>query len=172
MTIRHLTAGDFGPILSIINDGATAYRGVIPADRLSDPYFTANELRGEIEAGVAFWGHQDDGGELAGVMGVQDVLDVTLIRHAYVRTDRQGRGVGGALLRHLRTLTARPVLMGTWAAASWAIGFYERHGFRLVSAAEKDRLLRRYWTIPERQIATSVVLADAQAFARGVVVAG
>ena len=129
---------------------------------------SAEALRREIEAGVSFWGFDDDG-ELAGVMGIQDVQDVTLIRHAYVRTDWQGHGIGGGLLRHLGRLTTRPVLMGTWAAASWAIRFYEKHGFRLVSPTEKDRLLRKYWTIPERQVATSVVLADARAFASGVV---
>jgi len=117
---------------------------------------------------VVFWGH-DEAGEVAGVMGLQEVQDVTLIRHAYVRTGVQGRGIGGALLQHLERMTARPVLMGTWREASWAIRFYERHGYRLVSPAEKDRLLRRYWSIPERQIETSVVLADARAFARGVV---
>jgi N-acetylglutamate synthase-like GNAT family acetyltransferase len=166
--IRRLTESDFETIAAIINDGAAAYRGVIPADRLADPYMSTEELQGEIEAGVGFWG-DDDGGEIAGVMGIQDVQDVTLIRHAYVRTDLQGRGTGGKLLAHLGSLTEQPVLMGTWAAATWAIRFYERHGFRLVPPAEKDRLLRRYWSIPERQVETSVVLADARAFARGVV---
>jgi len=166
--MRRLIENDFEIILAVINDGAAAYRGVVPADRLGDPYMSARELRREIEAGVSFWGFEDDG-EIAGVMGIQDVQDVTLIRHAYVRRDRQRRGIGGELLRHLRILTARPVLMGTWAAASWAIRFYERHGFRLVSATEKDRLLRKYWVIPERQVDTSVVLADGQAFASGVV---
>ena len=166
--IRRLTDSDFERTFSVINDGAAAYKGVIPADRLADPYMSAEELRDEIEAGVVFWGHDEDG-DIAGVMGLQDVQDVTLIRHAYVRTDMQGRGIGGKLLEHLESLTQRPVLMGTWAAASWAIRFYERHGFRLVSAEEKLRLLRRYWSIPERQIETSVVLADARAFARGVV---
>jgi N-acetylglutamate synthase-like GNAT family acetyltransferase len=166
--MRRLDESDFERILSIINDGAAAYRGVVPQDRLGDPYMSAEELRSEIEVGVTFWGFDDDG-EVVGVMGIQDVQDVTLIRHAYVRTDRQGRGIGGDLLRHLGKLTARPVLMGTWAAASWAIRFYEKHGFRLVSAAEKDRLLRRYWAIPQRQVDTSVVLADAEAFSRGLV---
>jgi GNAT superfamily N-acetyltransferase len=166
--MRRLIESDFEMILSTINDGAAAYRGVVPADRLSDPYMSAEELRREIEAGVTFWGF-DDGGQIVGVMGIQDVRDVTLIRHAYVRMNRQGQGIGGKLLGHLGQLTARPVLMGTWAAASWAIRFYEKHGFRLVSAREKDRLLGAYWTIPERQVDTSVVLADAQAYARGVV---
>ena len=166
--IRRLTDSDLETIFTVINDGAAAYRGVVPDDRLGDPYMSSEALQGEIEAGVVFWGH-DEAGEVAGVMGLQEVQDVTLIRHAYVRTDVQGRGIGGALLKHLESMTALPVLMGTWAAATWAIRFYERHGFRLVSPAEKDRLLRRYWAIPERQIETSVVLADARAFARGVV---
>jgi N-acetylglutamate synthase-like GNAT family acetyltransferase len=163
--IRILTETDLETICFVINDGAGAYKGVIPADRLGDPYMSAGELHSEIEAGVVFWGY-DDGGEIVGVMGVQNVKDVTLIRHAYVRTDWQGRGIGGELLRHLGKLTERPVLMGTWAAASWAIQFYEKHGFRLVSQAEKDRLLKKYWTIPDRQVETSVVLVD-ERFQRG-----
>jgi N-acetylglutamate synthase-like GNAT family acetyltransferase len=166
--IRRLTESDFERIFSVINDGAAAYKGVVAADRLGDPYMSREELRGEIEAGVSFWGDDEDG-EIGGVMGLQDVEDVTLIRHAYVRTNVQGRGVGGKLLEHLGKLTERPVLMGTWAAASWAIRFYQRHGFRLVSQEERDRLLRRYWSIPERQVETSVVLADTRAFARGIV---
>ncbi len=126
----------------------------------------AEYLRKEIEAGVRFWGFEQDG-ELVGIMGVQDVGDVTLIRHAYVRPSHQGRGVGGKLLVALRAKTDRPVLMGTWAAATWAIRFYEKHGFRLVTPQEKDRLLRKYWSIPSRQIETSVVLADEGWFALG-----
>jgi GNAT superfamily N-acetyltransferase len=118
-----------------------------------------DELRHEINTGVEFWGYEEDG-KLVGVMGIQDVLDVTLIRHAYVRTTRQKRGVGGKLLSYLRTMTSRPILIGTWADASWAIRFYEKHGFRVVTPEEKDRLLRNYWSIPDRQIETSVVLAE------------
>lgn len=117
------------------------------------------ELRSEIADGVTFWGYEEDGA-LVGVMGIQHVLDVTLIRHAYVLTERQGRGIGSALLEHLRLLTDRPLLIGTWADAVWAIRFYERHGFRQVSTEEKNNLLRKYWSIPERQIETSVVLAE------------
>ena len=117
------------------------------------------KLRHEIEDGVTFWGHMA-GGELAGVMGLQDVKDVTLIRHAYVRTASRNQGIGGKLLTHLRTITSRPVLIGTWADAVWAIGFYEKHGFRVVDDQEKNQLLKTYWNIPERQIETSVVLAD------------
>ena len=120
----------------------------------------AAELAEEIAAGVVFWGCEE-GGRLVAVMGLQDVLDVTLIRHAYTRTDHQGRGLGSALLKHLCELTDRPILIGTWKAATWAIRFYERHGFHLVSEAEKRVLLQRYWTVPERQIQESVVLADA-----------
>ncbi len=119
------------------------------------------KLREEIQDGVVFWSYEE-GGELAGVMGIQEVRDVTLVRHAYVRTSSQKRGIGGRLLVHLRGMASRPMLIGTWADAVWAIQFYERHGFQMVGREEKDRLLKRYWTIPERQIDTSVVLADAK----------
>jgi GNAT superfamily N-acetyltransferase len=145
-------------VLAIVNAAAEAYRGVIPADRWHEPYMSAEELDREIAAGVAFWGYEEDG-ELAGVMGIQQVRDVDLIRHAYVRPGRQRGGVGGALLGHLREQAARPMLVGTWAAAEWAIRFYERHGFELVSPERKTELLRAYWSIPDRQIETSVVLA-------------
>lgn len=136
-----------------------AYRRVIPDDRWKEPYMTMEELEHEIAEGVVFWGYEEDG-RLAGVMGIQDVRDVTLIRHAYVRTDRRRDGIGGKLLSHLRTLTQRPVLIGTWRDAVWAVRFYEKNGFRLVSEVEKNRLLGTYWSIPERQVETSVVLAD------------
>ncbi|MBN2022397.1 MAG: GNAT family N-acetyltransferase [Pirellulales bacterium] len=152
---------DFDAILAIVNEAAGAYRDVIPADRWHEPYMPRDELRREIDAGVAFWGWEERDGQLVGVMGIQDVDDVTLIRHAYVRPGRQSQGVGGRLLAHLRTLADKPLLVGTWADAVWAIGFYEKHGFRLVTPEQKDRLLRRYWSIPERQVETSVVLADA-----------
>jgi GNAT superfamily N-acetyltransferase len=145
-------------VLAFVNAAAEAYRGIIPADRWHEPYMDAGELDREIAAGVAFWGYEDDG-ELVGVMGIQPVRDVDLIRHAYVRPGRQRGGVGGALLRHLRETTERPMLVGTWAAADWAIRFYERHGFELVTPEQKTELLRAYWSIPERQIETSVVLA-------------
>ena len=155
--IRRTRDDERGAILEIVNAAAEAYRGVIPADRWHEPYMPAAELDGEIAAGVEFWGY-DDGG-LEGVMGVQDVGDVDLIRHAYVRPGTQGRGIGGALLEHLLELRkGREILVGTWDSAGWAIRFYERHGFERVSTEEKTRLLRTYWTIPERQIATSVVL--------------
>jgi GNAT superfamily N-acetyltransferase len=160
--IRRCTDSDHGQIWSIINDGAQAYRGVIPADRWdvwAEPYMSMEKLRDEIGCGVIFWGYEEDG-TLAGVMGIQDVQDVTLIRHAYVRTSHQKRGIGAQLLSHLRVLATRPVLIGTWADALWAIRFYERYGFQLVGNAEKNLLLQRYWTVPERQIETSVVLAD------------
>lgn len=157
--IRRCSEPDFEAIYQIVNDAAIAYKGIIPADRWREPYMPRAELRHEIDAGVCFWGIVDEG-QLAGVMGIQDVLDVTLIRHAYVRSALRGRGIGGRLLEHLVTLTDRPLLVGTWAAATWAIRFYERHGFRLVSAEEKGRLLRKYWSIPERQVETSVVMAQ------------
>ena len=150
---------DFPDILAIVNDGARAYRGIIPTDRWHDPYMPESELRSELAAGVTFTGLYEDG-RLLGVMGLQEVEDVTLIRHAYLRTSHHGLGIGGLLLEHLLQSTDRPVLVGTWAAATWAIRFYEKHGFRLLSDTDRSRLLRRYWTIPERQIETSVVLAD------------
>jgi GNAT superfamily N-acetyltransferase len=159
--IRPCEARDFDLIYDIINDGALVYKGIIPKDRWKEPYMSKNELQLQIGEGVAFWGHQENGG-LVGVMGIQPVQDVTLIRHAYVRTGGQRRGIGAHLLSHLRMLTPGPVLIGTWADAAWAIRFYEKHGFRIVRPQQKDHLLRRYWSIPERQIETSVVLADAK----------
>jgi GNAT superfamily N-acetyltransferase len=157
--IRPCDDSEFEMIWQIVNDAAQVYKGVIPADRWSEPYMPRDELRHEMHEGVVFWGYEE-GGELLGVMGIQHVEDVTLIRHAYVRTARQNQGIGGKLLSHLRRQTARPILIGTWQDAGWAIRFYERHGFRTVSPEEKVRLLKRYWSIPERQVETSVVLAD------------
>jgi GNAT superfamily N-acetyltransferase len=148
---------DRAAILKIINAAALAYRGVIPADRWHEPYMSAAELDAELAAGVVFHGEEADG-QLRGVMGIQDVGDVQLIRHAYVAPAAQGRGIGGALLEHLIGDGTGPVLVGTWAAAQWAIAFYLRHGFAPVSDEDKTRLLRRYWTVPARQIETSVVL--------------
>ena len=159
--IRRCAVGDFDLIYDIVNDGALAYKGVIPKDRWREPYMSKQELRHEIDEGVAFWGFEENG-SLAGVMGLQPVQDVTLIRHAYVRTGSQRRGIGARLLSHLLTLTPGPVLIGTWTDAVWAIRFYEKHGFRIVPDEQKDLLLKRYWGIPERQIETSVVLADAK----------
>jgi GNAT superfamily N-acetyltransferase len=157
--IRPCRDDDRPAMLAIVNAAAGAYRGVIPKDRWHEPYMGAEELDGEIAAGIAFWGYEADG-VLLGVMGTQPVEDVDLIRHAYVLPASQGLGVGGALLAHLRRLTERRMLVGTWAAAEWAIRFYRRNGFELVSPEQKTVLLQRYWNIPERQIATSVVLAD------------
>jgi GNAT superfamily N-acetyltransferase len=158
-TIRPCRDDERGRILAIVNAAAEAYRGVIPADRWHEPYMDAAELDAEIAAGVAFWGIDTDAG-LVGVMGVQPVGDVHLIRHAYVEPAHQRLGVGGRLLRHLRTATPGRMLVGTWADATWAIRFYARHGFVQVSPDERTRLLRAYWSIPERQVETSVVLAD------------
>jgi len=158
--IRRCDERDFEPIWSIINDGAQAYRGVIPDDCWAEPYMSREKLQHEMNDGVAFWGY-DDEDQLVGVMGIQEVQDVTLIRHAYVRTASQKLGMGAQLLDHLLKLATNPVLVGTWADAAWAIRFYEKYGFQLVSPAEKNLLLRKYWTISERQIETSVVLADA-----------
>jgi len=162
--IRRCTADDFEAIYEIVNDAARAYQGVIPEDRWQEPYMPREELRHEIEEGVLFWGWEANR-LLVGVMGLQEVQDVTLIRHAYVRTARKNQGIGGRLLSHLKTQADRPLLVGTWAAAIWAIRFYEKRGFQLVSPEEKNRLLKKYWSIPIRQVETSVVLADRQWFA-------
>jgi len=162
-TIRRCTAEDFEEIHEIINDAAQAYKGVIPPDCWKEPYMSREELQREIESGIDFWGYEE-GGRLIGVMGIQHVRDVTLIRHSYVRTAKRRQGIGGKLLSHLRRQTTRPILIGTWADATWAIHFYEKNGFRLVPPGEKDRLLRKYWSIPERQIETSVVLGDQRWF--------
>src|SRR4051812_35153822 len=144
----------------IINDAASAYRGIIPADRWHEPYMPAGELEKQIDEGVEFWGFREDG-KLTGVMGIQFKGDVTLIRHAYVRTTERKKGIGGKLLSHLSEIAKTPVLIGTWAAASWAIDFYQKHGFRLLSPQETLHVLPRYWNIPARQVETSVVLASA-----------
>jgi GNAT superfamily N-acetyltransferase len=146
-------------ILAIVNAAAEAYRGVIPADRWHEPYMDSRELEVEIAGGVAFWGYEADDA-LIGIMGIQPVRDVVLIRHAYVVPASQRQGVGVALLRHLRSLTAQRMLVGTWAAAHWAIRFYRGNGFEPVSPERKTALLQTYWTIPARQVETSVVLAD------------
>jgi len=159
MSIRPCRDDERQAILAIVNAAAEAYRGVIPADRWHDPYMPAAELDAEIAAGVAFSG-LEEAGALVGVMGIQPVRDVTLIRHAYVDPARQRGGIGGALLEHLLALSATPMLVGTWADAEWAIRFYQRHGFELVPRERTAELLRAYWDIPERQIDTSVVLAQ------------
>ena len=157
--IRKSVDDDFAAMLAIINDAAHAYRGVIPADRWHEPYMPADELSKEIANGVVFWVAEHEG-RLAGLMGIQDKGDVALVRHAYVASDMQKSGVGTTLLRHVQSLTDNPILIGTWAAAAWAIEFYRRNGFTVVSTTQKDRLLRKYWSIPARQVETSVVLAD------------
>jgi N-acetylglutamate synthase-like GNAT family acetyltransferase len=118
-----------------------------------------DELEREIAGGVVFWIAEQEG-RLSGVMGIQDKGDVALVRHAYVAPTTQRSGVGTSLLRHVEGLVDKPILIGTWAAASWAIEFYRRNGFTLVTSSHKDRLLRTYWSIPARQIETSVVLAN------------
>jgi len=161
--IRPCSAMDVPVIFEIINDAAGAYRGVIPADCRAEPYMSGEELRREIEDGVQFWGVEEEG-RLVGVMGIQHVRDVSLLRHAYVLTAKRQKGIGGRLLGVLRAQTSRPLLVGTWATATWAVRFYEKHGFRLVTPDEKDRLLRTYWHISDRQVQTSVVLADKKWF--------
>ncbi len=155
--IRRCKSADLPLIYDIINDAAKVYRGAIPPQCWKEPYMPWEELKAEIASGVKFWGYEEKG-ELIGVMGIQDVLDVSLIRHAYVFPKRQKRGIGGKLLTFLCGSTPLPVLVGTWAGAVWAIKFYEKYGFQLVSREEKDRLLRKYWSISEKQIAASVVL--------------
>ncbi len=161
--IRQCTEKDFETLYVIINDSARAYKGVIPPDCWKEPYLSREYLQHELDAGVIFWGDEKDG-EIIGVMGIQDVQDVTLIRHAYIRTTYQGQGIGGKLIAHLKQLAIRPTLVGTWAAAIWAVRFYEKYGFRLVTWEEKERLLRKYWSISDRQTETSVVLADQRWF--------
>jgi N-acetylglutamate synthase-like GNAT family acetyltransferase len=157
--IRKLINTDFQTILNVVNDAAVAYKGKIPADRWKEPYMPKEELVRQIDEGVSFWGFED-WGELVGIMGIQPVRDVTLIRHAYVRTACRSHGIGSTLLAFLLKEITTPVLIGTWADAAWAIRFYEKHGFTRVSVEEKTRLLKTYWSIPERQVETSVVLAD------------
>ncbi|MSQ71835.1 MAG: GNAT family N-acetyltransferase [Betaproteobacteria bacterium] len=159
MLIRESVATDLASILAIINDAAQAYRGVIPIDRWHEPYMPMDELVGEIAQGIVFRVAEKEG-HLTGVMGIQDKGAVALVRHAYVAPDAQRHGVGTRLLRHVEGLVDKPMLIGTWAAASWAIAFYRRNGFIVVTEDDKDQLLRTYWSIPERQIETSVVLAD------------
>ena len=157
--IRKGTEEDFEEILNIINDAAVAYKGVIPPDRWHEPYMTDAELQAQIEDGVRFSCYVDNN-EIVGVMGIQDKAEVELIRHAYVRTKQRNKGVGSLLLQELSRDAEKPILIGTWKAAEWATRFYQKHGFRLVEEEEKNRLLKKYWAIPERQVETSVVLAD------------
>lgn len=160
--IRPCVPADFERLLAIINDAAEAYRNVIPEDCYHQPYMPARDLRAEISAGVVFSGCER-GGELAGAMGAQPVRDVSLIRHAYVSTAYRRQGIGAKLLVHLMRDMDRPVLVGTWAAAAWAIEFYCKHGFEVVPRERQAPLLRKYWNVSERQIETSVVLADRRA---------
>ena len=159
--IRKSVEADFAAMLAIVNDAAQAYRGVIPVDRWHEPYMPEGEMRKEIADGVVFWVAEEEGRPL-GVMGIQDKGDVALLRHAYVARTTQRKGVGTRLLRHVEGLAGKPILIGTWADASWAIEFYRRNGFAVVPNSHKHSLLRKYWSIPERQIETSVVLADAR----------
>jgi GNAT superfamily N-acetyltransferase len=156
---RQSNESDFTDIYEIINSAAVAYKRVIPADRWHDPYMPEEELAKEIDAGVVFW-CWEVGGDILGVMGIQDVKDVTLIRHAYTLPACQRNGIGSKLLQYLTGLTKRPLLMGTWKNANWAIRFYEKHGFTLVTEKEKNILLKKYWDIPVRQVETSVVLSN------------
>jgi GNAT superfamily N-acetyltransferase len=146
-------------MLEVVNDAALAYRGVIPADRWHEPYMAEDELARDNADGIVFWLAEEEG-RLLGAMGIQDRGVVSLVRHAYVARATQRSGVGTKLLRHVTSLTDKPILIGTWASASWAIDFYRRNGFTVVPEDHKERLLRTYWSIPERQIETSVVLAD------------
>ena len=151
--------GELLLVNAIINESAQAYKGIIPADRWYEPYMSLSVMKVEIVSGVCFYGYHLDGA-LVGVMGIQEVKDVTLIRHAYVLTECRGKGIGRLLLEHLKQLTARPILIGTWKTATWAVKFYQQNGFRLVDEEEKNRLLKTYWTVPERQIEESVVLTN------------
>ena len=150
---------DFNTIYTIINDASIAYKGIIPEDRWKEPYMSKNELETQIKEGVQFWNYEENK-EILGVMGIQFKDGVTLIRHAYVRTIARQKGIGGKLLKHLITMSETPVLIGTWKDASWAISFYKKYGFRVLSDDEKNKLLNSYWNVPERQIETSIVLAS------------
>jgi ribosomal protein S18 acetylase RimI-like enzyme len=157
--IRKATDVDFEKIYNIVNDAAIAYKGVIPPDQWHEPYMTKEELQAQIEDGVLFSCYVDNN-EIVGVMGIQDKADVELIRHAYVKTKQRRKGIGSLLLQELIKDSKKPILIGTWKSADWAIHFYEKHGFRVVKENEKNRLLRKYWAIPDRQIETSIVLVD------------
>ena len=157
--IRKGTDEDFEEIFTTINDAAIAYKGLIPPDRWHEPYMTKAELQSQIDDGVRFSCYVDNN-EIVGVMGIQDKADVELIRHAYVRTKQRKKGIGTLLLQELIKDAKKPILIGTWKAADWAIRFYQKHGFRLVEEEEKNRLLKKYWAIPDRQVETSVVLVD------------
>ncbi|HQO02311.1 MAG TPA: GNAT family N-acetyltransferase [Spirochaetota bacterium] len=163
--IRKVITTDFEEMLAIINDSATAYKGVIPDDCWHDPYMSREYLADEIGCGINFFGYESNG-IMQGIMGIQDVGDITLIRHAYVRTKARNSGIGSALMEYLLPMAEYPVLIGTWADAVWAVRFYQKHGFAVVSHDEKEYLLRKYWNIPDRQIETSVVLAHEQYFAK------
>ncbi|MCL6603679.1 MAG: GNAT family N-acetyltransferase [Paenibacillus sp.] len=158
--IRLCELEDQETIYQIINDAAKAYKGVIPGDRYHEPYMSMEELQQEINAGVVFWGYVDATNQLIGLMGVQPKGEVSLIRHAYVRTNERNSGIGSQLLNHIVAITDNPILIGTWESAEWAIKFYMKNGFTLTSTEERERLLQKYWNIPERQIETSVVLGD------------
>ena len=157
--IRKGTDEDFEEIFNIINDASVAYKGVIPPDRWHEPYMTQAELESQIADGVSFSCYVNNN-QILGVMGIQDKTDVKLIRHAYVRTTQRNKGIGTLLIQELIKDSTKPILVGTWKAAYWAVGFYQKHGFCLVDEEEKNCLLKQYWTIPERQVETSVVLAD------------
>lgn len=159
--IRLCRESDFETIWQIINDAAQAYKGVIPLDRWHELYMPMEELQYEIENGVEFWGF-DSGDGLIGIMGIQDKGEVNLIRHAYVKTVHRRQGIGAQLLQFLESRTDKPILIGTWADARWAVSFYQKHGYRLLDTPEKNALLRKFWSIPDRQIETSVVLANAK----------
>ena len=158
MIIRRSTTSDHAAINQTINEAAESYRGIIPADCWHEPYMSEQELASEIAAGVEFWVAVQEN-TVIGAMGIQDKGEAALIRHAYVTSAAQGRGVGSTLLRHISSLHDKRMLVGTWADASWAIAFYQNRGFTLVNAGDKDQLLKKYWSIPPRQVETSVVLA-------------
>jgi GNAT superfamily N-acetyltransferase len=157
--IAKCKSSDFNDILEIINDASIAYKGIIPADRWHEPYMPEEELKHQIADGVEFWAYLEND-RIMGVMGIQYKGDVTLIRHAYVRTSERNKGIGKQLLMHLNAIAQTPVLIGTWEDANWAISFYLKNGFRILERPEINFLLPKYWTIPTRQIETSVVLAS------------
>jgi len=154
-SVRDCTVSDLDQMYRIVNSAAKAYEGVIPADRYREPYMPVEELRREMKR-MTFFGWEEGEG-LVGVMGLEAVKGVSLVRHAYVLPASQKRGIGARLLQHAKEVFAgERLLVGTWADAYWAVDFYKKHGFRL--CPDKDSLLKKYWNVPARQIETSVVL--------------
>ena len=156
--ITECTKKNISNILYVINDASLKYKGIIPNDCWHEPYMTKQKLISEFANGVRIFGYNKDN-NLVGVMGIQELKDVTLIRHAYILTQYQGLGIGKSLLQHLfKIKTSSCLLVGTWRDATWAIQFYEKFGFVLHTKKQTAQLLKKYWDLPSKQIENSVVL--------------